>query len=460
MVLFCSTDLGPARDSGVGHAWQATDTRSPNRSHAVLGFALAIDWPQSRRPLAGGGRVLTAARSSPTSAPPAAACGRRPTAARRGARSPTSSSRRRRSARSRSLPRTPTSSTSAWGKPSCAATSSRATASTSPPTPARRGRTSASNERRRSLASASTRRTPTSSTSRRSAIRTAPNPERGVFRSKDGGKTWEQVLFRDDKTGAVDLAHRSEESRRALRGAVGSLPNTSLTVERRGRAAACSRARTAALTGPSSRGHGPSNSAARTRSASRSPAPTRTGSTPSSKPRTADCSFPTMRARAGGWRTRIGASGSAPSTTPASTPTRRQRTRSTSLNTGVYRSTDAGKTIKSIRVPHGDNHDLWIASNDPKRMINANDGGANVSVNGGETWTGQRLSDRAVLPRVHDHARAVSRLRRAAGQHDGVCPEQRRPATTSTTSAAARAATSRPIRSTSTSTTPAATAGS
>jgi photosystem II stability/assembly factor-like uncharacterized protein len=51
------------------------------------------------------------------------------------------------------------------------------------------------------------------------------------------------------------------------------------------------------------------------------------------------------------------------------------------LNTGIYRSTDAGKTIKGIKVPHGDNHDLWIASNDAKRMINANDGGANVSVN-------------------------------------------------------------------------------
>ena len=57
------------------------------------------------------------------------------------------------------------------------------------------------------------------------------------------------------------------------------------------------------------------------------------------------------------------------------------------LNTALYRSTDAGKTIRSIRVPHGDNHDLWIAANDPKRMINSNDGGANVSTNGGESWT-------------------------------------------------------------------------
>ena len=62
------------------------------------------------------------------------------------------------------------------------------------------------------------------------------------------------------------------------------------------------------------------------------------------------------------------------------------------LNTGFYRSTDAGKTFRSFRVPHGDNHDLWIAPNDPKRMINGNDGGANVSVNGGETLDRPGLS--------------------------------------------------------------------
>lgn len=56
-------------------------------------------------------------------------------------------------------------------------------------------------------------------------------------------------------------------------------------------------------------------------------------------------------------------------------------------NVGFYRSTDAGKTYKSISVPHGDNHDLWIASNDPKRMIESNDGGATVTTDGGETWT-------------------------------------------------------------------------
>ena len=61
------------------------------------------------------------------------------------------------------------------------------------------------------------------------------------------------------------------------------------------------------------------------------------------------------------------------------------------LNTGFYKSTDGGKTYRQLRPPHGDNHDLWIDPNNPQRMINSNDGGANVSINGGQTWTGQQF---------------------------------------------------------------------
>lgn len=60
------------------------------------------------------------------------------------------------------------------------------------------------------------------------------------------------------------------------------------------------------------------------------------------------------------------------------------------LNTGFYKSIDGGKTFDvTIRVPHGDNHDLWIDPNNPDRMINSNDGGGNVTINGGKTWTEQ-----------------------------------------------------------------------
>ena len=57
------------------------------------------------------------------------------------------------------------------------------------------------------------------------------------------------------------------------------------------------------------------------------------------------------------------------------------------LNTNVYRSNDGGKNFVVLPDPHGDNHDLWIAPNDNQRMIEANDGGANVSYNAGKTWT-------------------------------------------------------------------------
>ena len=59
------------------------------------------------------------------------------------------------------------------------------------------------------------------------------------------------------------------------------------------------------------------------------------------------------------------------------------------LNVGFNRSRDGGKTWQTINVPHGDNHDLWIARDNSMRMIQSNDGGANVSWNGGQSWTGQ-----------------------------------------------------------------------
>jgi photosystem II stability/assembly factor-like uncharacterized protein len=57
------------------------------------------------------------------------------------------------------------------------------------------------------------------------------------------------------------------------------------------------------------------------------------------------------------------------------------------LNVQLFRSKDGGKTFEAIRVPHGDNHDLWIAPEDPRRMVEGNDGGATVTFDGGETWS-------------------------------------------------------------------------
>ena len=57
------------------------------------------------------------------------------------------------------------------------------------------------------------------------------------------------------------------------------------------------------------------------------------------------------------------------------------------LNVGFYKSSDGGKSYERIDTPHGDHHDLWIASNDPSRMIVADDGGGQVSFNGARSWS-------------------------------------------------------------------------
>ncbi len=57
------------------------------------------------------------------------------------------------------------------------------------------------------------------------------------------------------------------------------------------------------------------------------------------------------------------------------------------LNVRYHKSTDGGKTFESNNAPHGDHHDLWIAPEDSNRMIMADDGGAQVSYDGGETWS-------------------------------------------------------------------------
>lgn len=57
------------------------------------------------------------------------------------------------------------------------------------------------------------------------------------------------------------------------------------------------------------------------------------------------------------------------------------------MNVAYHRSKDGGKTFQSKYAPHGDHHDFWVAPEDPKRMIIGDDGGAQISYDGGETWS-------------------------------------------------------------------------
>ena len=53
----------------------------------------------------------------------------------------------------------------------------------------------------------------------------------------------------------------------------------------------------------------------------------------------------------------------------------------------MWKSTDAGANFTQVPTPHGDNHDLWIDPHENRRMIQGNDGGANVSFNAGASWS-------------------------------------------------------------------------
>lgn len=70
------------------------------------------------------------------------------------------------------------------------------------------------------------------------------------------------------------------------------------------------------------------------------------------------------------------------------------------MNVQMWRSDDGGRRFVPIRTPHGDNHDLWISPDDPQVMIQANDGGANVTYDGGQTWSTQANQPTAELYRV------------------------------------------------------------
>ncbi len=70
------------------------------------------------------------------------------------------------------------------------------------------------------------------------------------------------------------------------------------------------------------------------------------------------------------------------------------------LNAPVTKSIDGGKTFSPLPTPHGDNHHLWIHPFDNQKMINSNDGGANISNNGGRSWSSQAIQPTAQFYRV------------------------------------------------------------
>lgn len=216
----------------------------------------------------------------------------------------------------------------------------------------------------------------------------APNAERGVFRSKDGGKTWQKVLFRSDKAGACDLIIDSTNPN-VLYAGFWEVYRKPWTLE---------------SGGPGSGIFKSTDGGDTWTEITRNPGLPRgtigiVGITVSAAH--PDRLWAIVEAEDGGvFRSDNGGKNWTKTNEQRNL---RQRAWYYSriyadpknadtvyvLNTGFYRSNDGGRTFTGIGVPHGDNHDLWLAPDDPNRMIESNDGGANVSFNGGKSWSEQ-----------------------------------------------------------------------
>ncbi len=226
-----------------------------------------------------------------------------------------------------------------------------------------------------------------------------PNPERGVYRSRDGGGEWQQVLSVSDEVGAVEL-EMDPSNPRVLYASFWRVLRTPWSLESGGEGSSLWKST-----------DGGDNWQELTTKPGMPEAPLGIiGITVS--PTDPENLYAIIEAEDGGvFRSQDGGE-----TWKKTNSERKLRQRAWYytriyadpadaeavyvLNVDFYRSADGGKTFVEIDTPHGDNHDLWIDPDDPLRMIEANDGGANVSTDGGKTWTTQSNQPTAQFYRV------------------------------------------------------------
>jgi len=211
------------------------------------------------------------------------------------------------------------------------------------------------------------------------------NPERGVFRSKDGGATWEHVLAVNDSTGASALSMNPKNPRELYAGMWRGERKPWAMISG-GEEGGVYKSADGGDTWTKLLGGLPEGVVGKV-GVTVSPAdPDRVWAILEAEPaggvyrsddagRTWTRTNSENKLRQRAWYyTHVQADPQDPNTVYA-------------LNTSVYRSVDGGKTFDEIPVPHGDTHDLWIHPADPDRMIIADDGGAQVTVNGGRSWS-------------------------------------------------------------------------
>ncbi len=213
------------------------------------------------------------------------------------------------------------------------------------------------------------------------------NPERGVFRSTDGGRSWEKVLYRDDKSGAIDVVFDPRNSS-ILYAALWEVYRTPYSLSSGGPGSGLYKSVDGGATWKHLEGNGlPGGILGRIGISVSGADSTRVYALIEAQEgglyRSDDAGATWTkvsedgRIRQRAWYfTHVYADPAAPDTVYV-------------LNTGLLRSTDGGRSFGLLPAPHGDHHGLWIDPSNPRRMINGNDGGATISIDGGKTWTTQ-----------------------------------------------------------------------
>ena len=213
-----------------------------------------------------------------------------------------------------------------------------------------------------------------------------PNEERGVFRSTDGGKNWERVLFRSENTGAIDLTF-DPTNPRILFAAMWQAHRTPWSLNSGGPESGIFRSLDGGdtwqeLSGRPGLPQGIKGRIGITASAARAG---RVWTTIEAEPpgvflsddggETWQLVSDNLDIQARPWYYQhIFADPQDAETVWI-------------LNSSAWKSTDGGRTFNQVNTPHGDNHDLWMDPRNPQRMIEGNDGGATVTFNGGDTWS-------------------------------------------------------------------------
>ena len=226
-----------------------------------------------------------------------------------------------------------------------------------------------------------------------------PNVDRGIFRTKDGGKTWQKVLFVSDSTGAVDVEFQPGNPN-VLFASMWRAERKPWTIISGAREGGVYRSTNGGDTWTKITNGLPNELVGKSNVAVSDANPNRIYVLMEAKPGNG-----LYRSDDGGLSFQLASTFPQIITRPFYYVTITADPRNADVlysgAEGYFRSPDAGKTWQPIRVPHGDNHDMWINPNNSDIMIQANDGGANVSINGGRTWSTQYNQPTAEIYQVY-----------------------------------------------------------